>query len=404
MTANSTEKRRRRKAGDRPAKPRPGFPLYAHPSGHWAKKIRGRIHYFGRWCRRRNGKLERVEGDGWRQAYKAYKEQEDDLHAGRTPRRAKAGELTLRELCNAFLTAKKRQLDAKEIGVRMFGEYKSITDLLIHQFGKTRLVDDLISEDFEHLRAVMAKRWGPTRLVNTITRVKSVFKYGYESGLTDKPTRFGPQFKKPSAAVLRRHRASNGKRMLTAAECRKLLEAAPSPIKAMIYLGLNCGFGNHDCATLPLSAVDLDSAMIDYPRPKSGVERRCPLWPETVEALRTAIAARPKPKMDEAAGLVFITSRGRHWLSGGIANPISQAIRTLMKDAGVHRAGIGPYTLRHVFRTVADGAKDTPAIDLVMGHTDPSMAAHYREHIEDDRLRAVVEHVRKWLFDAKGDK
>jgi integrase len=398
MTGNSTRKRRHRKAGNRPPKPRRDFPLYPHPTGQWAKKIRGRLHYFGRWGHCVNGKLERIDGDGWEEAYKTYKLQEDDLHAGRTPRKGKAGELTLADLCNAFLTAKLRQKQAGEIGPRMFDEYKAITDLLIGQFGKTRLVDDLVADDFERLRATMAERWGPVRLVNAITRAKSVFKYGYESGLIDKPTRFGPQFKKPSASVLRRHRAANGKRMLDAKECRKLLEAATVQTKAMLLLGLNCGFGNHDCATLPLSAVDLENAIIEFPRPKSGVERRCPLWKETVEALRAVAAERPQPKSDEADGLVFVTSRGRPWLSGGIANPISHAVRNLMKAAGVHRAGIGPYTLRHVFRTIADGAKDTPATELIMGHRDPSMAAHYREHIDDSRLQTVVQHVHGWLF------
>ncbi len=280
----------------------------------------------------------------------------------------------------------------------MFEEYKGSTDLLISQFGKMRLVDDLFADDFEKLRAVMANRWGPIRLVNAITRVKSVFKYGYESGLIDKPTRFGPQFKKPSAAVLRRHRAANGKRMLTAAECRRLIDASSRQVKAMILLGLNCGFGNHDCATLPLSALDLDKAVISYPRPKSGIERRTVLWAESVEALGAAIAGRVAPKVDEAKPLVFVNTRGRPWLSRGIANPVSQAIRKLMKEVGVHRAGIGPYTFRHVFRTVADNTRDQPAIDLIMGHRDPSMAAYYREYIDDKRLRAVVEHVRQWLF------
>ena len=64
----------------------------------------------------------------------------------------------------------------------------------------------------------------------------------------------------------------------------------------------------------------------------------------------------------------------------------------------MHRDGIGFYTLRHVFRTVADAARDPVAIDLIMGHSDPSMGGHYREHFEDGRLRAVTEHVRAWLF------
>jgi len=33
----------------RPAKPYESFPLYAHPSGQWAKTINGRKEYFGRW-------------------------------------------------------------------------------------------------------------------------------------------------------------------------------------------------------------------------------------------------------------------------------------------------------------------------------------------------------------------
>jgi hypothetical protein len=35
-----------------------------------------------------------------------------------------------------------------------------------------------------------------------------------------------------------------------------------------------------------------------------------------------------------------------------------------------------------------------------MGHADGSMASVYRERISDERLKAVVEHVRQWLFPA----
>jgi hypothetical protein len=63
--SKSSGKPRSRKATDPPKKPDPGFPLSPHPTGAWHKKIRGRIHCFGKWGRVVNDKLVRVEGDGW---------------------------------------------------------------------------------------------------------------------------------------------------------------------------------------------------------------------------------------------------------------------------------------------------------------------------------------------------
>ncbi|MGH7222958.1 MAG: tyrosine-type recombinase/integrase, partial [Gemmataceae bacterium] len=305
------------------------------------------------------------------------------------------------DLCNRFLTAKLHKVNSGELGSRMFQEYRETTDLIVAAFGKTRLVEDLAADDFEQLRATMAERWGPVRLGNGITRVKTVFKFGLDAGAMERLPRYGGEFRKPNKAVLRRHRATNGAKMLEADELRQLINAAPVPFKAMLLLGVNCGFGNADCGALPLTALDLDAAMIDYPRPKTGIARRCPLWPETVAALREALAVRPEPKDKADANLVFLLSVGRRWVSiteKSRNDNVSIHFTNLMKTLGIHREGIGFYTLRHVFRTIADAARDPVAIDLIMGHTDPSMAAHYRERIEDSRLQAVVEHVRAWLF------
>jgi integrase len=406
LLANSSRKRKHSKAADRPKKPYPEFPLYAHPLGYWSKKIRGEIHHFGRWGRVIHGKLTRLPYEpNWQESLATFKAQVDDIQVGRTsgrmadePTVKDTDELTIKGLGERFLTYKSKKMASGELGSRMFDEYHEICQLMADKFGKHRPVDDLVARDFEELRAGMADRWGPVRLSNAITRVKSVFKYGYEAGLIDRPFRFSLYFKKPSASVLRRHRAKNGQRMLEAEQISQLLDRASFQVRAMLLLGINAGLGNHDIATLPMSALDLDAGWINYSRPKTGIPRRCPLWPETIAALREVIIKRPKAQQADAINLVFLTARGCPWLVKGIANPVSVAARKLIKAAGMHHRGIGFYTLRHVFRTVADAAQDSVAVDLIMGHCDPSMGARYRERIDNSRLVAVSEHVRQWLF------
>jgi integrase len=247
----------------------------------------------------------------------------------------------------------------------------------------------------------MAKRWGPTRLGNTIQKIRSVFKFAVDNGLTERVVRYGQGFARPSKKVLRIHRAEQGRKLFTADEIRCMVETAGVQLKAMILLGINAGLGNGDCGNLPLSALDLDSGVLDFPRPKTGMQRRAALWPETIQAIRDALAARPEPKDKAEAGLVFITKYGQRWAKDDRDNPVSKETSKLLKALGVNgRKGLGFYTLRHTFRTVADESKDQPAVDFVMGHEVPHMSAVYRETISDERLRAVADHVHAWLFGA----
>jgi integrase len=370
---------------DKPSKPYPEFPLFPHATGRWAKKIRGKLHYFGAWA----------DPDG---ALAKYLEQKDDLHAGRKPR-PKSEDLNVRDLCNAFLNQKQTLVDGGELSPRTWTDYKDACDQVIAAFGKIRSVTDLQPDDFTSLRNKMARKYGPHRLGKLIQCVRSVFLYAFDQEMIETPIRYGKGFKRPSKKTLRLHRAKQGKKLFTREEIHKLLGAASLPLKAMILLGINCGFGNADCGMLPMSALDLEGGWHNYPRPKTGIERRCPLWPETVAAIKEAQTSRPEPKKAEHAGLVFITKYGQPWAKNTADNTLAKETGKLMRILRINgRKGLGFYTLRHSFRTVADESRDQVAVDFIMGHAKDDMASLYREGISDERLRAVTDHVHAWLF------
>jgi integrase len=300
-------------------------------------------------------------------------------------------------LVNRFLNWKRDLVKAGELAARTLESYKAACDEVVAAFGKRRSLADIDSEDFAALRTRLAGKWGKHRVINTIQYVRSLFKYAYEKELIDRPMRFGPEFKRPSKKVMRLERMKAGPRFFTPQEIHQLLGAAGPHLKAMLLLAVNAGFGNADCGTLPLSALDLEGGWVRYPRPKTGVERRCPLWPETVAALRVSLARRTEPKDPADADLVFITKYGGRWFKGDTNNPLSAEVRKLLDGLGINgRRNF--YALRHTFLTVADAAKDPPARDCIMGHARDDMASVYREWIDDGRLRAVTDHVRAWLY------
>jgi integrase len=371
----------------KPAKPYPDFPLYAHAAGVWAKRIRGKIHYFGRWA----------DPDA---ALAEYLRQKDDLHAGRKPRVAPES-VTVKDVANHFLNEKQARVDAGELSIRTWNGYKAAVDLVVSEFGKSRVVADLLPDDFAALWKKMSKRWGPHMLGNTIQAIRCMFKHAYEAGLIDRPMRYGPGFKRPSKKTFRVHRAKKGPKLFTADEVRRMIDAAGVQLKAMVLLGINAGFGNADCAGLPIEALDLETGWLTFPRPKTGIDRRCALWPETVAALREVLAHRKEPKDQADASLVFITKYGDGWGKDIADSPITKELRKLLDKLGIN-GGRNFYALRHTFRTVADGAKDQPAADHIMGHEVAHMSSVYREGIDDTRLKAVSDHVRQWLFAGTG--
>jgi integrase len=387
----------------KPKKPYPTFPLTPHPNGQWCKKVRGQLRFFGVWA----------DPDA---ALANYNRQASDLHAGREPQAGRLEDVpTVKNLANAFLASKKAKYESGTLTARWFDDCLVITKAFVAAVGKTRRWDDLAPGDFGRYRQRLYRSYGVHAIDRHMTAVRSMFKFAYDSGIIDRPVRYGQEFDKPSAKEKRQSRAArdreHGKRLFSLADLLNLLKHAEGQLKAMILLGINAGFGNTDCAQLPIAAVDLKNAVIDYERPKTAVQRVAPLWPETAAALLAVLGGdRPAPKQPEYAGLVFLTRFGNPWklesvgqkksgeFHGNRQDAVCAEFNKLLDALTLYRKGVGFYALRHTFRTWADETKDQHAIHRIMGHAIPGMSGAYVEEISMERLKAVTDAVRRKLY------
>ena len=274
---------------------------------------------------------------------------------------------------------------------------------------------------------MLATKLGVTALLNEVNRCRVIFKFASDQRLIPRPVHFGQSFDRPSKKVQRKIRNETIRLTFTRDELLKILDAlagkainvegqagpitvkADSQLRAMTLLGLNAGLGVTDCANLAESHIDMLAGWLDYPRVKTETPRRVPLWPETIEALQSAIAERKWPRDPADNEIVFLTRTRRRWVrtkAGKVPeenlhlNALSQAFGKLLHTLNINgRRRLNFYTLRRQFEIVAGESRDQVAVDAIMGHVDDSMAAVYRQgEISDGRLQMVVEHVRNWLF------
>ena len=386
----------------KPKKPYPEFPLFAHQSKQWAKKIKGRMWYFGVW-------------DYPAAALEKYNDEVHEIQAGRDPRRTKAhvrsDQLSVYDMCNLFLARQQDRVKSGEVSNRHFTDCFNSCKLITDHFGTFQSASALRVADFQSFRATFPASWGPTKTTNEISRMRSCFKWAADSELIPGLPNFGPDFRKSTATVGRRdqqqRQAVRGGRLdFQSDELQRLLKASTGWLHACILLGINGGMGNADCGRLSTAFLDLKSGWYDLPRHKTGVPRRFQLWPETIAAIETAMSQRPIAKKDTDDKLCFLTKQGKPvwWESiqpNGVSHfrdSVTRAFTVLCATCGVARSQRGFYSLRRTFETVAGGSKDQVAVDVVMGHSDHSMAAVYRQGIEDQRLIDVGQHVHAWLF------
>ena len=363
----------------KPAKPHPDFPLFAHQRGYWCKKVKGKLVYFRRW-NDPQGSLE------------DWLDQKDDLLAGRTPRAKRAGELTVRDGINLFLSAYEKQCEADGLSRGNFTEKYKALKLFANELGD-RYFTDLRSDDFTELKIRLKDGRGCAVLRRDIKHVKHCCAWLYEEDHLERPIKYGRSFRPPSQDEELAERNERGLRFIPREVLLEILTRLSPHLRAFCLLAINTGLNPVDIATLKKSRIDLKEATLSINRKKSKKPINASLWPETISAVKAAIASQPKTKHTT----LFVTDKRRNWTAAKIGKDWRAELEAMDMWEPLRAFAI----LRNTYRTVAGSAKDKTAINATMGHAAKSIGeVRYEAFLFDEkqRLEAVAETVRQWLF------
>jgi len=348
------------------------FPLTLHKTGQYCKKITGKFYYFG---------------SDKQQALERYYEQAAYLHKGKGMKLKSTGEsISLKTLCNLYLDHQESRAAIGEVKLRHVYDQTLILRSFVKFTGSNRLVSEVSTLDLQsYRRKLVSALKTPNTINNHISTIKAMYNWALENEIVD----IIPNLKAVKKIAITR----NDRPTFTITQIQKLLQDASNQMKAMIWLGLNCGFGCTDCAELRWTNLDLENGRVNFPRGKTGIGRNLPLWPETVQVIKEV------PKQRE---LVFYTRRGNPWVRTILNknedgrekyskdDAVSKEFSKLMKKTGIQaQNGVGFYTLRRTAATLAAASGDPFAVQKLLGHANVKMASTYVQNISEQTDRVI---------------
>ena len=355
------------------------FPLTRHATGQYCKKIHGKMYYFG---------------SDKQEALQRYIDQAACLHgSNHNSQKPSNDSMTLRHLCDMFSKYQLSKVQASAITARHYNDQVSSLKKLMSFVGQSRRIQDISTLDLQNYKRILQKQYSSGHRLNLhISNLKTLFHWAKKNGILQRI---------PNIDAISRSKIINKKRRIfTHDEINELLAVADVQMKAMIWLGLNCGFGCTDCSELQWKHLDIANGRVVFPRGKTGVQRDLPLWPETIEALR-AVPRKGK--------LVFYTARGNPFVRNilkiddngqekySTLNTISTKFSRLLKKSGLNvPTGTGFYTLRRTAATMAARSGDPFAVQRLLGHANLLMATRYVQDVSK-QTDEVIGNSRKYM-------
>jgi len=258
--------------------------------------------------------------------------------------------MTIKRLCDIYLKFQFSKVQANALTAGHHKEQIGSLNKLMVFLGQNIYINKISTLDLQNYkRKIQKSHMSACRLNLYISIIKALFHWARKNDILGNIPNID--------AISRGKIVHHEKFTFSQKEVNKLLSVADVKMRAMIWLGLNCGFGCTDCAGLKWTDLDLANSRVRLPRRKTGILRDLLLWPETIESLR---------KVPKKGKLVLYTSRRNPFIqtlykSDGngngkytTLNTITTKFSRLIKRVGLDvPKGTGFYTLRRTAATIA---------------------------------------------------
>jgi integrase len=341
--------------------------LFPHRNGQWAKKVKGRIEYFGKDYdraliefaarfpdhpqlqgdkpKRGRPKVEKkaatpkpekpekptddfplyahnngqwaasVSGEAryfgtWDEPYKAlalYRETLRQVGLGQD----RFTVATVGSMVHEFLKVQRDLTNQGKMSILTLNGYTEHIGRVEAHFGGGQKLSQISESMMADFRAWLSDGVAATTLSGRMRPILKMLRWATKKRMIDEAVWHHERFKLPSAKQLRDAKAVKVKHMPLAIG-QELIRKADPMMKVAFLFAANAAYEPHDCGLVTWAAIRKDGGVtwLDFPRPKTGCPRKVPLWPETVSAIEAWKLVRPEPAHRDYVDLILLTRNG----------------------------------------------------------------------------------------------
>ncbi len=180
------------------------------------------------------------------------------------------GNMTLNEISDMYLKYQYTKLQANNLSARHHNDQIKSLHKLQEFLGKNCRIKGITTLSLQNYKRSLQKHYKSVfRLKLHLSIMKAMFHWAKKNDILNNIPNVD--------AISRVKEIHQDKFTFESAHIKKILSIADTKMQAMIWLGLNCGFGCTDCAYLKWTDLDLTNGRVVLPRRKTGIYRDLPL-------------------------------------------------------------------------------------------------------------------------------